>query len=55
MHSIPIVKEEEKEYRHAHLGDLAQLYHSYHILSYLFNQGNFHESFILFKSEKLQV
>ena len=31
LHSAPSVKEEEKEHMHAHLGDVARLYHSYHI------------------------
>ena len=31
LHSTPSVKEGEKEHMHAHLGDVARLYHSYHI------------------------
>ena len=31
LHSTPSVEEEEKEHMHAHFGDVAQLYHSYHI------------------------
>ena len=31
MHCIASVKEEEKEHMHAHLGDVARLYYSYHI------------------------
>ena len=31
LHSIPSVKEEEKEHMHAHFGGVAQLYHSHHI------------------------
>ena len=30
-HFIPSVKEEEKEHMRAHFGDVARLYHPYHI------------------------
>ena len=31
LHSVPSVKEEEKELMHAYFGDVVRLYHSYHI------------------------
>ena len=52
LHSTPSVKEEEKEHMHAHLGDVARLHHLTTFLLYLFNQGNFHESFLLFSKAK---
>ena len=52
LHSTPSVKEEEKEHMHAHLGDVARLHHSYHIFAILFNQGDFHESFLFFSKAK---
>ena len=55
LHSIPSVKEEEKEHMHAQFGDVARLYHSSYIMLHLLNQGNVHESFILFKSEEKKV
>ena len=56
MHCIPIqvskIKEEEKEHMHAHLGDVARLHHSYHILLYSFNHCDFHESVLFFTNAK---
>ena len=44
-----------KEHLHALLKDVARLRHSYHMFIIFVNEGDIHESSILFKSEKLKV
>ena len=54
MHCIPSQKC-QKEEKHAHFGDAARLYHSYHIFVMFVQSGRCPRVFSLFKSEKLKV
>ena len=52
LRSILCVKEEEREHKNAHFGDVARLYHSYHTFNIFVESGRCPRVVCSFKSEK---